>query len=69
MKDEQWNFMFKHYIEYCSAPYDMITWLYAQVKIHEDMLEAQFADLNVNENREEEKLPCNEYYKAFGHKS
>jgi len=28
MNPEQWNFVFKHYPEYGSAPYDMMTWLY-----------------------------------------
>lgn len=54
MNEDQWKFIFKHYPEYGSAPYDMITWLYAQVKIQEDMMEAQFSDLNVNENGDED---------------
>jgi hypothetical protein len=37
MNDEQWKFIFKHYPEYGAAPYDMMTWLYAQVFAQEQM--------------------------------
>lgn len=29
--------MFQYYPEYCGAPYDMMTWLFGQVKANEDM--------------------------------
>lgn len=35
MNDEQWKFIFKHYPEYGSAPYDMITWLYGMALANE----------------------------------
>lgn len=37
MTQDQWNFIFKFYPEYGQAPYDMMIYLYAQAKFHEDM--------------------------------
>ena len=37
MRNDQWNFIFKHYPEFGTAPYEMMIWLYGQVKFQEDM--------------------------------
>jgi len=30
LNEEQWNFIYKFYPEYGAAPYDLMTWIYAQ---------------------------------------
>ena len=30
MNDEQWNFVYRYYPEYGSAPYDLMVWLHEQ---------------------------------------
>lgn len=37
LNQEQWSFMYMYYPEYCGAPYDMMTWLFGQVKANEDL--------------------------------
>lgn len=37
MNPEQWNFIFKHYPEYGTAPYDMMTWLFGMALANEEM--------------------------------
>ena len=76
MNDEQWKFVFKYYPEYGSAPYEIITWLYGQVKGQEDMVEMQYAKpMNGGMNAGDEDFyePTNsmdnKYDKGFGQKS
>ena len=73
MNDEQWKFIFKHYPEYGAAPYDMMTWLYAQV-FAQDQMENQIYQKPgmggeyAGEDEEESGGMDNKYDKAFGPK-
>jgi hypothetical protein len=37
LSNEQWNFVFKHYPEHGGAPYEIMIWLFAQSRAHEEM--------------------------------
>jgi len=76
MNDEQWKFIFKYYPEYGSAPYEIITWLYGQVKMQEDMIEMQYAKpvnggigAGEDDDYEANNSLDNKYDKGFGPKS
>lgn len=35
LSQEQWNFMYQYYPEYCAAPYEMMAWLRGQARARE----------------------------------
>lgn len=74
MNDEQWKFIYKHYPDYGLAPYEMMTWLFGQAKIQEDMVAEQYGKPSVGgvtAGGDDDDISGldNKYDKAFGPKS
>lgn len=42
LSDDQWSFMYRHYPEYCTAPYAMMTWLFGQAQAAEEQEKALY---------------------------